>query len=59
MHIFFHLFENIINNVNHLVEKYSANLLSQCPNEVKNDIIKFEKESKLKKTEEESKPQTK
>jgi hypothetical protein len=58
MPIFFHLFESIINNVNHLVEKYSANLLSQCPTEVKNDILKFEKENKLTlKINEEIKPQ--
>ena len=38
MPVFFHLLENLISNVNVLVENYSNNLLSQCPNEVKDKV---------------------
>lgn len=38
MPVFFHLLENLISNVNILVENYSNNLLSQCPNEVKQKV---------------------
>lgn len=32
--IFFHLFESVVNNTSRLVDRYSNNLISQCPKEV-------------------------
>jgi len=44
MPYFFHLLESIVGNVSALSEKYASHLISQCPVEVKDEILKFEKE---------------
>lgn len=40
--LFFHLLESIVGNVSSLAEKYASHLISQCPAEVKDEILKFE-----------------
>jgi hypothetical protein len=47
---FFHLLESIVGNVSALAEKYASHLIQQCPVEVKEEILKFEKEQNLLRT---------
>ena len=38
------MLESIVGNVSGLAEKYASHLIAQCPAEVKQEMLKFEKE---------------
>ena len=44
--LFFHLLESIVGNVSSLAEKYASHLISQCPAEVKDEMLRFEERKK-------------
>lgn len=54
--IFFHLFESVVNNTSRLVDRYSNNLISQCPKEVVKIMEQENKEQKVMTEREKKKP---